>query len=162
MTISKIVKIKKLLVCCVIAIALSANLANSAVAARYNFQWYGTAGYSVKGEFNYDENMTSEMILETGKGQTQQLQSLTVSFYNPKGELIHTYNNVVDRQATGNYFEFNFDPQTQQPIGNLDLGGETVGDMYLKGKINKKLSLIEVQSGDREREVDAFYTFSPN
>ena len=155
-------RIKKLLVFCLMAIALSCSVANTAIAANYNFHWNGAAGYSVKGEFNYDENLTSKQISVTGTGQNPQLQSLTVSFYNPEGELIHTYNNVVDYQATGNYFEFNFDPQTQQPVGNLDLGGETVGDMYLKGKINKKLSLIEVQSGDKEREVDAFYTFSPN
>ena len=153
------INVKKFFISCLVAIALSGNFANSAVAASYNFQWYGTTGYSVKGEFNYDENVTSEMISETGKGQTKQLQSLTVSIYNPDGELIHTYNNVVDRQATGNYFEFNFDPRTQELVGNLDLGGEIVGDMYLKGKINKKLSLIEVESGDRERVVDSFYTF---
>ena len=138
------------------AIALSGNIFNSALAATQDFQWTSRKGYLVKGTFDYDEIMAAEIISEAGKGKTQQLKSLTLSLYSPNGELIHTYDNVVDRVALGNYFEFNFDTKTQHFVGNLDLGGEIAGDMYIKGQVDGELYLIEVESGGRERVLDSF------
>ncbi len=151
--------LKKFLISLLVAIALSGNIFNSALAATQDFQWTSGKGYVVKGTFDYDEITASEMISETGKGKTQQLKSLTLSFYNPNGELIHTYNNVVDRIAQGNYFEFNFDTKTQHFVGNLDLGGEIAGDIYIKGQVDGELNLIEVESGGRERLLDSFNIF---
>ena len=148
--------VKKFLISLLIAIALNGNILNSALAITQDFQWASSKGYLVKGVFDYDEITASEIIAETGKGKTQQLKSLQLSFYNPHGTLIHTYNNVVDRIAQGDYFEFNFDTKTQQFVGNLDLGGEIAGDVYIKGKVDGKLNLIEIESGDRERILDSF------
>ncbi|MGV2829768.1 hypothetical protein [Myxosarcina sp. GI1(2024)] len=123
-------------------------------AATQTFQWQGAKGYVVRGTFEYDENGQPQPIAEEGAGQTERLQSLTVSFYDPTNKLIDTYKNVNDGLAKGNYFEFHFDPTTQQLMGNIDLGGEFAGETYLKGTVGKELSLIEVEPSGAERILD--------
>ena len=133
-----------------------------ATAVTRDFQLNGATGYLVKATFSYDETKTSGAIAEQGKGKTKILDSLTVSFYQPSGELIKTYENIVDGVATGTYFEFNFDPVTQQLAGNIDLGGELPGEMYLKGDINQELSLIEVEASGEEKVIDVIDPMSNN
>jgi hypothetical protein len=154
-----ILKLKKLLIFLAIAIALTSSLFSSALAATHDFQLHGKRGYLVAGTFDYKKATKEKIISAKGQGKTDRLQSLRVSFYDPQGKLIRTYDNVVDRTATGNYFEFHFDAKNQQLIGNLDLGGEAAGEMYVKGTMESELNLIEVDSSDRERVLDSFVTF---
>ena len=145
---------KKILTAIAIALVTGLIFIDSAEAVTNTFEWTGASGYSMKGSFTYDETIAPETITEHGSGKTQALQSLTVTFYAPSGETIHTYENAIDGIATGNYFEFNFDPVRQQPYGNIDLGGEFSGEMYLKGIVNEELSLIEVKQSGEERVID--------
>ncbi len=154
-----LLNLKKFLIFFLMAITLTNSLFSSALAATHDFQLHSRTGYLVEGTFDYDEVTPGEIISATGRGKTDRLQSLTVSFYDPEGKLLCTYSNVVDRMVTGNYFEFNFDPKNQQFIGNLDLGGEIAGEMYVKGTMEGELNLIEVDSNNDERVVDSFATF---
>ena len=95
-----------------------------------------------------------EVIRERGTGKTQAIDSLVVSFYNPAGETIASYSNIADGVATGNYFEFNFNPATEQLLGEIDLGGDSPGEMYLKGEVDRELSLIEVEASGEEKVID--------
>jgi hypothetical protein len=150
--------LKKLSIFFLIAIAIALVngfvLANSAKAATHEFQWTGQGGYSAKGTFSYDEKMPLKTISEKGAGKTNTLKSLQVTFYSPKGELINTYKNVVEGVVRGNYFEFNFDLATQKIFGTIDIGGESSGEIYLKGTSDENLSLINVDGSGLERITD--------
>ncbi len=146
-------KFNKFILVVAIALIVSFIFIPPATAATQIFQWQGAQGYTVKGIFEYN-NERSPVISQQGAGQTENLQSLTVSFYDPTDKLIHTYNNVNDGVAKGNYFEFHFDPTTQKLMGNIDLGGEVAGETYLKGTVGRELSLIEVDSSGKERIID--------
>ncbi|MBE9167990.1 hypothetical protein IQ238_10835 [Pleurocapsales cyanobacterium LEGE 06147] len=138
-----------LLILISLALASGAIFMTPAEAVTRDFQWTGSTGYSVRGTFSYDETTATKIISEKGAGQTNNLKSLTVTFYAPSGEPIHQYENVVDGKSQGNYFEFNFDPATQQLFGSIDLGGEQSGELFFKSTVNQKLSLIEIEpSGD--------------
>ncbi|MCC0179522.1 hypothetical protein I4641_21415 [Waterburya agarophytonicola K14] len=137
-----------------IVIALSLWIAFPALAVTQKLQFNTPAGYTVKTTFSYDETQKPKMIRERGNGKTEVLDSLKISFYNPSGELMANYNNVVEGIATGTYFEFNFDPATQQILGKIDLGGESAGQMYLKGEAEGELSLIEVTQSGSEKVID--------
>ncbi|GAB4525970.1 MAG: hypothetical protein Tsb0014_05800 [Pleurocapsa sp.] len=146
---------KKIIISLIVAIALcNCVFVFPAAAITQKYQWTGTKGYSVTAIFSYDETKVSEIISEQGNGKTDQLQSLTVTFYNPDGERIREYQNVIDGVAQGNYFQFNFDPKTQQVLNDIDLGGEVAGDIYLKGKSNDSLSLVTVEPSGKEKIID--------
>jgi hypothetical protein len=125
-----------------------------AEAVTVEFQWHGTTGYFAKGSFSYDEKTTPQIISEKGSGKTKDLNSLVVSFYDPSGKPIAKYENATAGIAKGNYFEFNFDTVTQQLIGQIDLGGEFSGETYLKGTVDKNLSLFTVEKSGSERILD--------
>jgi hypothetical protein len=141
----------------VILIVLASNLGfvTPAKAVTQNFQWTGSTGYSAKATFTYDETTATRIISEQGAGRTNQLKSLVVTFYNPAGETIHQYENVVNGETKGNYFEFHFDTATQKLFGNIDLGGEMSGELFLKGTVNQKLSLIEIEPSGKEHLIDS-------
>ena len=143
-----------LLICISIAILGGYLAVKPAIAMTQSFQWAGRAGYSARGEFSYDETKVSSTIAEHGVGKTNILQSLIVTFYNPAGETISSYHNVVDGMAGGNYFEFHFDPATQKLFGSIDIGGALAGEMYLKGEIDRELALIEVEKSGIDRTLD--------
>ena len=125
-----------------------------AIATTQNYEWHGNKGYTVKATFDYREPEESNQIIEKGAGKTKQLNSLTATFYDPNGEIIRTYNNVVDGVSKANYFQLSFDPKLKQLLGNIDLGGEVAGDIYLKGEIDRHLSLIEVAPNGEEQIID--------
>lgn len=127
-----------------------------AMAATENFQWQGKAGYAIAGVVNYDETTASEIISATSNKTTNQIQSLTVTFYSPEGKPIHTYHNVIDSVVQGHYLEFNFDTTTHQPVGQIDLGGESAGETYFKGIVDDKLSWIAVEPSGAEHIIDEF------
>ena len=125
-----------------------------AMAMTQSFQWTGKTGYSAEGKFSYDENKVSRIIAEQGVGKTHDLQSLMVTFYNPEGKVIDSYQNVVSGVAEGNYFEFHFNPATQKLFGSIDVGGSLAGEMYLKGDIEGELALITIEPSGVDRTLD--------
>ena len=124
-----------------------------AIAITQDLQLESATGYRIKTTFGYDDPKT-EIVREKGTGTTKVLNCLKVSFYDPSGEMIASYDNIVDGVATGNYFEFNFDPATQQLVGEIDLGGESAGEMYLKGEGDRGWSLIQVEESGEEKVID--------
>ena len=124
------------------------------LATTQDFYWQGKAGYGVSVHLNYDETVANQIIKIKGVGKTNNLELLTVAFYTPDGQLIHTYNNVTDGQSKSNYLEFNFNPLTHQPVGKLDLGGELSGEIYLKGIVDDKLFLVIIEPSGEEHVID--------
>ena len=127
-----------------LAIALiNLMLAVPAIAATESFELYSDRGYRVETYFSYDEAEA-----------TNNLDSLKVRFYNPDGEMIASYDNIVDSKVRSNYFEFNYDLKTHQPSGEIDIGGESAGEIYLKGTMEQGFSLIEVKPTGEEVIMD--------
>ena len=156
-------KYRNLAILAIIGIVILASLcfpttamptASFAIAITQDLQINSRAGYTVKARFSYDDTRNIGVIRESGKGKTKAIDSLVVSFYNRAGEMIASYDNIADGVATGDYFEFNFDPATQQLLGEIDLGGESAGEMYLKGEVDRELSLIEIDTSGEERTID--------
>jgi hypothetical protein len=137
----------------VIFLAISLYFIAPATAITQKLQLYSTTGHIIKTTFSYDQTPDLTPIREQGAGKTQTLEALTISFYQPSGELIATYNNIVNGVVTDNYLEFNFDPATKKLLDNLDLGGELAGEMYLKGNVEEGLSLIEVTASGEEKVI---------
>lgn len=133
----------------------------TASAVTQNLQFNSPKGYTVKTSFSYDAANTDAIALkdslgiaEHGAGKTNVLDSLKVSFYDPVGKAIASYDNIVNGVVRGDYFEFNYDPATQQLTGELDLGGESIGEMYLKSEANGDLSLIWIEESGEEQIID--------
>lgn len=145
---------RKILISLAIFFVASLWIMPSALAITQELKFDSTSGYRVKTIFSYDETQNTDIIKEQGHGKTKTINSMRVGFYKPSGELIADYDNIVDGEVVGNYFEFNFDPNTQQILGNLDIGGESAGEMYLKGEASQKLSLIEVDELGKEKAID--------
>ena len=110
-------------------------------------------GYRVTAVFNYDETKSLGEIAESGKGATNTVNFLKVSFYDPAGVMVASYDNIVDGIAQGSYFEFHYDSIKHELMGDVDLGGESEGEIYIKGNINQELSLIKVESNEKESIV---------
>ena len=153
---SNMLKYRKGAILAIVGIVILANFCfpMTAIATTQDLQINSTAGYTIEARFSYDETKNIEVIRESGRGKTQAIDSLVVSFYNPAGEMIASYDNITDGIATGEYFEFNFDPTTQQLLGEIDLGGESAGEMYLKGEVDRELSLIEIDASGEEKAID--------
>ena len=122
-------------------------------AVEQNFELNSDRGYRLESNFSYQ--VSERTIAERGKGKTKAIDLLQVRFYNPDGEMMASYDNIIDGIARGEYFEFNYDPDTQQLIGNIDLGGESAGEIYLKGNIEEGLTLIEVEPTGEEIPMDS-------
>ena len=142
------------IIICAIAIAIATlSLVSAASATTQELQLESQKGYVVKTSFSYDSK-TPETIAERGAGKTKVIDSLRVSFYEPMGKAIASYDNIVDGTVRGEYFEFNYDPATEQLRGAIDLGGESAGEMYLKGKADGELSLIRIDESGKEEVID--------
>ncbi|HEY9768782.1 MAG TPA: hypothetical protein V6C71_09835 [Coleofasciculaceae cyanobacterium] len=124
-----------------------------AVAITQKLEMNSVTGYTIKTTFSYDEQ-SLVTISERGTGTTNALNSLTVSFYDPSGSMIASYDNIVDGVGQSDYLEFNYDPATRQLLGKIDFGGESAGEIYLKGEIDRELSLIKVEASGEERALD--------
>ena len=102
----------------------------------FNFEWTGQiAGFSADGQFSYDEDESSE----DGIVREEDLTSFDISFYDPEGNLLKTYE---DNHLTFDEFNFAFDTETNEilqdgvyfgPTG-LNVGEKTaVGDDEFTG-----------------------------
>jgi hypothetical protein len=127
-----------------------------AAAITQDFQLNSDRGYRVETNFSYDETKSSGMLAEQGK-EANLVDSLKVSFYDPDGKMIASYDNIVDGMIQNNYFEFNYD-LNQQLLGRVDLGGESAGEMYLKGDVDQGFSLIMVEPSGEEKVIDRIKT----
>lgn len=123
----------------VLAIAISTH--NIADAAEFNFSWKGDTDYSAKGSFNYDTTTAPSVISETGLGTTKNLQSLSISFFDPFSTLINSFTPVLSGVSNYSFLRFNFDSTKEQIFGLFDVGkdDELAGDTWL----NNNLALIE-------------------
>jgi hypothetical protein len=128
----------------VLAIAITAN--DLAHAAEFKFNWEGDTGYSAQGSFNYDPTTAPNVISEAGLGVTKNLQSLSISFFDPLSNLINSFTPVLNGVSNYNFLRFNFDRNTQQIFGPFDVGkdDELPGDTWL----NNNLALIDEGFGD--------------
>ncbi|MEH1894404.1 MAG: PEP-CTERM sorting domain-containing protein [Nostoc sp.] len=123
----------------VLAIAISTH--NLADAAEFNFNWKGDTGYSAKGSFNYDTTTAPNVISEAGLGVTNNLQSLSISFFNPLSTLINSFTPVVNGVSNYSFLRFNFDSTKEEIFGPFDVGKDDnlPGDTWL----NNNLALID-------------------
>ncbi|MEH2206945.1 MAG: PEP-CTERM sorting domain-containing protein [Nostoc sp.] len=122
-----------------LAIAITTN--NQAHAAEFNFNWKGDTGYSAKGSFNYDTTTAPSVISEAGLGATKNLQSLSISFFDPLSNLINSFTPVLSGISNYGFLRFNFDSTKEQIFGPFDVGkdDEFPGDKWL----NNNLALID-------------------
>jgi hypothetical protein len=125
-----------------------------AEAITMNFQWTGEKGYSAKVVFSYDEQTNSDHIIEEKRGKAKIIENLTVSFYNPAGQSLGSYNNIKQGVSQFPYFKFNFDPQKQKVTGLIDLGGASSGEIYLKGIVEENLKLFKIDQSGKETIYD--------
>ena len=111
-----------------LGLGLGLGLAQPALAITFKTEWTGQIlGYSAEGTFSYDENIA----YTDGIVRRDDLTRFDISFYDPAGELIKTFE---DNHLTYAGFNFNFDTRTReilqdgsfsQPNG-IDIGEYTV------------------------------------
>jgi len=76
----------------------------------YKFDWKGQiAGFSVEGEFTYDASDT----LVDGIVREENLDAFDISFFDPEGNLLQTYE---DNHLSFDEFNFAFDTETKQVL----------------------------------------------
>ncbi|MHC5737393.1 PEP-CTERM sorting domain-containing protein [Nostoc sp.] len=123
----------------VLAIAITTN--NLAQATEFKFNWKGDTGYLAQGSFNYDTTTAPNVISEAGLGTTKNLQSLSISFFDPLTNLINSFTPVLSGVSNYSFLRFNFDNTKEQIFGPFDVGkdDELPGDTWL----NNNLALID-------------------
>ena len=91
----------------------------------FNFEWTGQiAGFSAEGQFSYDEDES----IEDGIVREENLTSFDISFYDPEGNLLKTYE---DNHLTFDEFNFAFDTETNEILQDgvyFDPTGLNVGE----------------------------------
>ncbi|MBN3880701.1 MULTISPECIES: PEP-CTERM sorting domain-containing protein [unclassified Nostoc] len=124
-----------------LTLAIAINTNNLAHAAEFKFNWTGDTGYLAQGSFNYDTTTAPSVISETGLGATKNLQSLSISFFDPLSNLINSFTPVLSGISNYGFLRFNFDNTTEQIFGPFDVGkdDELPGDTWL----NNNLALID-------------------
>ncbi|MEO0884636.1 MAG: serine hydrolase [Cyanobacteria bacterium J06648_10] len=76
----------------------------------YEFEWTGQiAEFSVEGNFSYDANAP----IEDGIGREENLTDFDISFFDPNGNLLETYE---DNHLTFDEFNFAFDTETKKVL----------------------------------------------
>jgi hypothetical protein len=97
-----------------VAVAFSAN--NPAQAITFNYSFQTNTGYSGTGQFSYDELTAPPIISESGPGPTDALKFLSLSVFNPAGNLLDSGNSVVNGISTDDFLLFEFNTLTQTLI----------------------------------------------
>ncbi|MCW5316472.1 PEP-CTERM sorting domain-containing protein [Nostoc sp. KVJ3] len=124
-----------------LALVIAITTHDLADAAEFNFNWKGDTGYSAKGSFDYDTTNAPSIISETGSGATKNLQSLSISFFDPFSTLINSFTPVLNGVSNYSFLRFNFDSTKEQIFGPFDVGKDDnlPGDTWL----NNNLALID-------------------
>jgi PEP-CTERM motif len=122
---------------------LSMASGQEAQAISFNFDWQGDAGYSAKGMFSYDETTAPAIISESGAGATNNLESLMVSFFDPSGNSLQSFNTVSNGVSESRFFQFNFDTSTQTLFGAFNVGGgqDVIGEQFFSGTVGSLFRL---------------------
>lgn len=124
-----------------------------ALAAETQWQWQGAQGYQVQAHLTYP--VSTGMVAIEGKGKPQNLQALTVQVYDPNGEKLAVYENVIAGQpGQDDFLQLHFDVAQQQLRGWLDVGGAVRGDYFLKGQAGLSLDLFYLDAQGKETKVD--------
>lgn len=88
--------------------AIEVNQEETTEETVFNFGWTGQiAGFSAEGQFSYDKNES----IEDGIVREEDLTSFDISFYDPEGNLLKTYE---DNHLTFDEFNFAFDTETNE------------------------------------------------
>ena len=91
-----------------IGVALSLGMAQAASAITFRTEWTGQIlGYSAEGAFSYDDDQT----FADGIVRRDDLTDFDISFYDPAGSLIKTFE---DNHLTYDGFNFNFDTRSRE------------------------------------------------
>ncbi|MBD2295825.1 PEP-CTERM sorting domain-containing protein [Anabaena sphaerica FACHB-251] len=100
----------------------------SANAALFGLNWTGAQGYSAKGQFSFSDNFSGSVVTQN------QLETFTLSFFNPTGNLLKTFAYDFSSPTTSpsSSFNFNFDTVTKTILQSgsyntstgFDLGNE--------------------------------------
>lgn len=131
------------------------NSSAIALPTTVDFRWVGKKGYLMQGTFTYSEDTTNlRKIEQKSQGQFHAIENLIVSFYAPSGKKLKTYQNIKNHIADSPYFHFDFDREQHKIYGEIDLGGDTPGEIYLKGLVDKNLALFEIDSSGKEHILD--------
>ncbi|MTJ52240.1 PEP-CTERM sorting domain-containing protein [Anabaena sp. UHCC 0253] len=99
----------------VAAVSSVATFANipSANAALFGLNWEGDQGYSAQGKFSYSDSLEGTVV--TGS----QLNTFSLSFFNPTGDLLKTFAYNFSSPTTTpsfDFFNFNFDTVTESVL----------------------------------------------
>ena len=113
--------------------------ARSCSVAAYEFYWSGQiAGFIVNGRFSYDE----DKVAANGIVREEDLLSFDVSFYDPQGNLLRTYEDNHDESLYPT-FNFAFDTLTKQILQdgtwNVDDDNRRFRNGFLMGEGNPDL-----------------------
>lgn len=125
-----------------------------APATTLTFQWTGQAGYRLEGWLHYPDGVASGQITEQGPGPTQAIDHLEVAIYNPQGQLLDRYPNIMAGQSHNPYLRVNLNTQVPRLQGEVDLGGAEQEEWFLKGKLGQAMRLIHIDQNGREIGVD--------
>ncbi len=105
-----------------LALLLGSSLFSLGSSIYGNLSWTGEAGWRVSADFVHNSD-----ILPGGPGDDDPapgIESLTINFFDPSGELVAEYFNVVNASPTYTYLSFHFDPVTLGLVegSRLDIG----------------------------------------
>ncbi|WP_235622380.1 PEP-CTERM sorting domain-containing protein [Nostoc sp. PCC 7524] len=111
----------------VFAVTSMATLINvsSANAASFELNWTGNNGYSAQGKFSFDDSLLGSVVTKDN------LDKFSISFFNPTGNLLRTFDYSFPNPSSS--FNFNFNPATNTVLqtGNFDTPtGFDLGDDF--------------------------------
>ena len=113
---------------CAIAIIFSFFPINvNAAIVNYNFSWTGVSGYSVQGNFSYDDAAGLGPVVDE-----TELSSFSATAYTPTSDALNTYN-LTNQDM---FFNFNFDVSSMTILqsGSSDTNlGFSIGEFYASG-----------------------------
>lgn len=131
-----------------LSVLIVAGANNPAQAIEFKLNWEGNAGYSALGSFSYNEDTAPASFSEEGLGETNVLESLSISFFNPSNELIGDFMPVIDGVSVYQFLSFGFDTVNHeilaldgfdagkdQPVPNKVVGDTFLSNIFLDGSI---------------------------
>ncbi len=130
------------------------TLASPVGATTLQLHWIGENGYSVRGELHYPQPSPANRVEEQGQGETQSVDRLEVSVYDPEGKRLGTYATIRRSKSNNPYLHLTLDPDHQSLINELDIGGAKQLDWYLKGEIGQNMALFSIDANGQEAIVD--------
>lgn len=150
--------LKSTLAAALAAVAMLSSASSHAALVSYNMAWTGSAGYSLSGQFSYDDATAPTNISVSGLGPFSVLKSLSVGFFDPSNNLMQSYATVVNGVSNSNFFQFNFDVLNENLYGSFNVGGGTVaaGVQFFNGTLSSLLRLREnIDASGNSNDLDS-------